>query len=297
MDSIISNSLNNIDSDLIAKALSEDGYFIIEDAITEEAVNEILSEGQTVRLNGNINVNDIQLVDYNGQSFISHTLASMRTVAKIITHTKFHEISKKFIGNNFRLKAQRYYESGYGYHLGWHVDNKTVDNVRTNVKGLVFIIYLVDTYDGQLEVIKGSNKWSNDLVNTSFSENELKEHVNSNNFLSLPARKGSLVITDIYTIHQERKITTNFRRKSLFFQIDDDMFHSEKIVINPEFFPRITPSLQKFLGFGLPSGYKTMPVSGVKTLSIKFITNNFKLLFFASIYKVIKKIGIFLKFK
>jgi hypothetical protein len=55
--------------------------------------------------------------------------------------------------------------------------------------------------------------------------------------------------------------------------------------------------LQKFLGFGLPSGYKTMPVSGVKTLSIKFITNNFKLLFFASIYKVIKKIGIFLKFK
>jgi hypothetical protein len=64
--------------------------------------------------------------------------------------------------------------------------------------------------------------------------------------------------------------SSTFKRKSLFFQIDNDLTHSEKILINPEYFPRqMTPEMLQFFGFGLPSGYKTMPSSGLNTLTAK----------------------------
>ncbi len=274
MDSIIKSTLENINAKDISDQLASNGYFVIEEALSEDVIEKILSEAQIVKSRGAINVNDIQMVDYHGQNFISHTLASMQTVANLITHNKVNAISQYFLGNNFRLKAQRYYESGHGYQLGWHVDNKTVDNVKTKTRGLVFIIYLVDTQDGQLEVIKGSNAWSGQLCGTSFSEEELKKYTDSKDYLSLPGKKGTIVITDIYTVHRTKKITTDFRRKSLFFQIDDDMLHSEKIIINPEFFPQMDVQLQRFLGFGAPSGYLTMPASSSETLSMKGISKN-----------------------
>ncbi len=279
MNSIITDQFKSINASEFSKQLASNGYCVIENAISDEVVEQILSEAQSIKSRGVMNVNDIQMVDYHGQNFISHTLASMLTVANLITHDKISEISQLFLGDDFRLKAQRYYESGKGYQLDWHVDNKTVDNVKTKTRGLVFIVYLVDTQDGQLEVIKGSNAWSGQLDGTSFSEEELKSHASSQDYLSIPGKKGTIVVTDIYTIHRTKKITTNFRRKSLFFQIDDDMLHSEKIIINPEYFPRMGPHLQKFLGFGAYSGYQTMPSSSSDTLSVKGISANLGSLF------------------
>ena len=94
-----------------------------------------------------------------------------------------------------------------------------------------------------------------------------KKH--SERIVKLTGHKGSIIITDTWTIHRTAMLKSkNFRRKSLFFQIDNDLMHLEKIVINPEFLPQVmTPEMLQFLGFGLPSGYKTMPDSGLNTLN------------------------------
>jgi hypothetical protein len=152
--------------------------------------------------------------------------------------------------------------------LGWHTDNKTVDNKKTDVKGIVFIFYLCDTFDGELEVVTGSNKWSGANLSNDSDDANLRANY-SNERVSLVGKKGSLIITDTWTVHRTAWLEDpNFKRKSFFLQIDNDLLHSEKIIINPELFPsEMNSEIIQYLGFGRPSGYKTMPASGLNTLN------------------------------
>ncbi|MBY0522076.1 MAG: hypothetical protein K2R98_01680 [Gemmataceae bacterium] len=142
----------------ISAQLREKGFFTFEGAIDNELVNSIVAEATTRPLG--FNQNDVAPVRYFRQMFFAHILASSPTVVRLLTDPFVLRICAAYLGNEFRLKCQRYYESGFGYQLGWHTDNKTVDNKKTNVKGIVFIIYLTDTYDGELQVVSGSKSLS-----------------------------------------------------------------------------------------------------------------------------------------
>jgi len=283
-----SKSFLNFESEGIAKRLQTDGFFFCEAAITNEMVDQILSEVENLPLG--FNKNDVHPVSFFRQTFFSHCLAGSRSIVNLISDPFVLQICRNYLGSNFRLKCQRYYTSGRGYQLDWHTDNKTVDNKKTDINGLVFIIYLTDTYDGELQVVKGSNNWSGDSLSNDFADEELRKNY-ENDILSLPGPRGSIVITDTYTIHRTRRLTTKgFERKSLFFQIDDDLLHSEKIIVNTEFLPKMDAQLQTFFGIGLPSGYKSMPVSGINTLSNKYLFT----LLYSSIKQLLKRLIKFL---
>jgi hypothetical protein len=66
--------------------------------------------------------------------------------------------------------------------------------------------------------------------------------------------------------------------------------HSEKIIVNTEFLPKMDAQLQTFFGIGLPSGYKSMPVSGINTLSNKYLFT----LLYSSIKQILKRLIKFL---
>lgn len=265
--SLFSSITNRYSVSSIADNLKKNGYVSINDAIPIELIDTILAEVESKPLC--LNVNDVAPVRYFRQKFFAHILAGSPTLVKLITDSFVLDLCREHLGPLFRLKCQRYYESGEGYQLGWHTDNKTVDNQKTDVHGLVFIIYLSDATDGELQVVKGSNNWSGEALSNDFTDEELRRD-HEKDILSLTGPRGTLVITDTYTVHRTRLITTpGFMRKSLFFQVDDDLMHSEKIIVNTEYLPPMNEELMRYLGFGLPSGYKSMPQSGLHTLNNK----------------------------
>lgn len=266
-ENLFSKAFLSIKPSLIAKALRDEGYYFFSDALTQDTVKKILSEvGQYGFV---FNTNDVGLVQYKEQVFFSNILAGSKTTANLVVSNTILEISRSFLKRNFRLKCQRYYESKYKYSLGWHVDNKTVNDIKTSTNGLVFIFYLNDTFDGYLEAIRSSNAWSRKLKDTNFNDaiiqNQYKPEIRS-----FPGKAGSVIITDISTVHREKKIEQlKYIKKSLFIQIDDDMHHSEKIIICPHFFYNFNKKVKEFLGFGMDSGYKTQPNSSINSMSLR----------------------------
>lgn len=275
--------MNELDIDKIAKSLAKTGYYRIDNFLAKDQIEEILSE---VSLGFGINSNNVGPVDFYGQTFFSNVLAHSRSIFNLISSKFVLDLSKRYLGSSIRLKCQRYYESGFKYQLYWHTDNQTVDGRFTDVRGLVFIIYLCDTFEGYLEVIEGSNVWSNARNKNRFTDEEIEKN-HSQDLRSLPGKAGTLVITDTQTIHHTHLISSpDFRRKSLFFQIDDDILHSESMMINPEFFSDRSKEVLDFFGFGMPSGYNRVPQTSIITAKNRYLIN----LLFEAIAELAKRI-------
>ena len=69
------------------------------------------------------------------------------------------------MGNEFRLKALRYYENFGGQIMQWHTDNRFYDEnkkgeAHTKTPGIIFLAYLSDVDDGEFQYVKGSHLWS-----------------------------------------------------------------------------------------------------------------------------------------
>jgi hypothetical protein len=248
----------------VCRELEEHGFIVISEATRSEAMNSLLREVNST--GPGFNHNGVTPVRYYNQTFFSNAMAGSPTVAGLLTDPFLFRISHAQLGEDFRLKCHRYYESGYLYQLGWHTDNKTVDNRKTMVKGIVFVLYLEDTFDGELMVVRGSHRWSDQSPQNAYSDEEIAKN-HGKDVVSIPGKAGTLVIFNTRTIHRTKKITKRgYVRKSLFFQIDDDMAHSERTLVNPEYIRSMSPQIARYLGFGLPSGYECVPLSGVHTL-------------------------------
>ena len=267
-----SEDLKKIDPYIISNQIKKDGYFFYNEALDKDFLNKILSEAN---LEYQINFNDNLPVNFFGQKFNTSILATSLSCYNLITDEKVRKVSKLVLGENFRLKAQRYYESGYKYRLGWHTDNKTVSGGMTGSNGIVFIYYLCDTFDGQLEGIEGSHKFSSLTKKNSFTDDEINKSY-SNNVRSFPGKAGSLIITHTHLIHGTKIIKDKkFRRKSIFFQIDDDMENAEKKYINPAFMTNHSNEILNFLGVGMPDNYSCVPQSNIRTASNTFLLIHF----------------------
>jgi hypothetical protein len=262
--------MNELDVDKIATSLAKDGYYKIDNFIAKDQIEKILSD---VSLGYSINSNNVGPVDFYGQTFFSNVLAHSRSIFNLISSKFVFDLSRRYLGSSFRLKCQRYYESGFKYQLYWHTDNQTTDGRFTDVRGLVFIIYLCDTFEGYLEVIEGSNIWSGTQKKNKFTDEEIEKNY-LQDLRSLPGKAGTLVITDTQIIHHTQLISSpDFRRKSLFFQVDDDVLHSESMIINPEFFSDRSKEVLDFFGFGMPSGYNRVPQTNIITTKNRYLIN------------------------
>lgn len=245
-----------------ARCLADDGYWVAEGVLRMHTIEEI--ERDLVRPVP-INENDVGPVVFGAQTYFTHALACSRSYFDVVTHPQIRAIAGAHIGALFRLKCQRYVINRTGFVLPWHTDNKTSVGVRTAVRGVGIVIYLRDTYEGELQVIRGSQRWSLATGRTEFDDDVAHEH--SDDVVTLSCRAGSVVFFDTLTLHRTRKIEIpGHQRPSIFLQIDADLEHSEKIIVNTEFADPNDAELMRYLGVGLPSGYPIMPPAGIATL-------------------------------
>lgn len=96
----------------IKKSLYRDGYYQIKNFLNEEEVKKNLTE---VSLKFELNSNNVGPVDFYGQTFFSNVLAHSKAIFEIISSRFVLDLSSLYLGESYRLKCQRYYESGYKY--------------------------------------------------------------------------------------------------------------------------------------------------------------------------------------
>lgn len=265
LDFLFTKEFQNIDINIVVKELSEKGYFSFPNAFTKAAVNAIENDSTKSRLS--LNKNEISGVYAEKQYYLTNLLSVSKTFYDFATSKFVFEVCKKYLGNEFRLKSLRYYETYSQHHMGWHTDNKT-DRGFAHIPGIIFIFYISDVKDGQFQYIEGSHLWSGKEGYSDYSdefiEKNYKEKIKDFKFPS-----GSLILYNTYGIHRAKPVfDRNFTRKSVFFQVDNEVDNSDPIILNTEFITNINDDLQMFFGFGKPATYETFPNTSINSLPL-----------------------------
>jgi hypothetical protein len=242
----------------IGRVVRMDGVFSMQGALTREFLDSI--ERDVASSGFGLNVNDVHGVYFGRQYYVSHMLAVSASFYEFCTHPKVLEVCGHVLGETFRLKAQRYYETYGGHVMRWHTDNKT-DGGFAQIPGLIFIAYVSDVEDGEFQYVRGSHAWSGAKAYNEYDSAWIEaEH--TDRILGFKGARGTIVIYDTYGIHRAKPVSQpGFARKSLFFQVDGNVDDGEPILLKTEFVNRIDDRLKQYLGFGKPSEYSSFPAT------------------------------------
>lgn len=230
-------------------------------------VNNFLSDDNCLNLKNLLdgpqlkNSNELTFVHLDDARFFSNAVAESKTAYDLVTSENTFNISKKYLGENIRLKCHRVYSTKKNYFFPWHTDNK-FNEMKNNKKGIVFIIYLVDTDNGATEFILGSHKETFKFKKNNF----LDEYINLNfkdRIIKAKGKKGCAVISDTRVIHRGSFDTgKEINRYSFWFQIDSNTNDAERLLLNPEFLPKnISTELREYLGFSKNFGLAVHPIT------------------------------------
>ena len=273
-NNIFTEKFLNLDSKLISDEISENGFFSFENALTNDFVDKILEDVKDCGLA--LNKNNIAGVYYKNvkQFFLTHMLAVSKKFFDYCTNLKIFDICDNYIGNQYRLKAIRYYENYGGQKMQWHSDNRvyemdtveTSSGINTQTKGLIFLAYVTDVNDGEFQYIKGSHHWSKE---SDFNDYTV-EYVNKNfasDIIGFKKKKGSIIIYNSHGVHRAKPSEDKkLIRKSLFMQVDKEINTSEPMLIKTEFVEKLDDKIKMYLGFGKKTGLELFPDTNLGTM-------------------------------
>lgn len=255
---IFTEKFINTKKEDIVRSLNTDGYYAIENALTEDFIFSIESDVSNHRFLTNSNILSGGYTD--SQYFLVNMLACSQVFFNYCTNSKVLDICEDVIGNLFRLKALRYYESYGNTRMQWHTDSKTSEGFAS-IPGLIFIAYITDVFDGEFQYVRGSHEWSSTKM-----QNDFAQEFNSEDVQSFKMPKGSVIIYNTHGIHRAKPSdSSNFIRKSLFFQVDGND-NSEPFLINPSFMSDFDERIRMYLGFGREATNTPFPYTDETTI-------------------------------
>jgi hypothetical protein len=250
----------------ISQAIRTDGFFEMKGALSGEWIDRLVAEVDANPFA--VNHNWVAGVYAESQYYLTHMLACSKAFFDYATDATVFGVCDRLLGESYRLKAMRYYETYGRHHMQWHTDNKT-DRGFAHIPGLIFIVYLADVDDGEFQYIRGSQNWSGETAYSDYTDAFIEAN-HAREVVSFKGPRGTLVIYDTYGIHRARPVRrAGFVRKSLFMQVDSQIESAEPMLLNPGFCDTAMlsdPKLTTYLGFGLAAEYEVFPPTALNTL-------------------------------
>ena len=270
---IFSQEFLNLDFKLISDEINENGFFTCDKALSENFINNIKNDVKDSGLS--LNKNNVAGVyfTHGNQFFLTHMLAVSESFFNYCTNKKVLDICTNYMGSKFRLKALRYYENFGGQVMQWHTDNRYYDGsekdgINTQTPGLIFLAYISDVDDGEFQYIRGSHKWTLENKYNDYSADYVEKNY-KNDIVGFKKPRGSIVIYNTHGVHRAKPSKNkNLVRKSLFFQVDKELEHSEPILVKTEYINIFNDRLKMYLGFGKKAGMDLYPKTSLDTLPI-----------------------------
>jgi hypothetical protein len=235
---IYTDEFLDVDAGDVHRSIVEDGYWICDRAIDPRFATALDEELGSRPLA--LNVNDVGPVRYHYQTYFTHALAGSKNFFDLVTHPKLRRLCGTHLGGPFRLKCQRYYQSSRHHALTWHTDDKTPLGQRTNVPGVGVVMYLRDTFEGELQPAartSGPSRWA--ARPTSKTVRSLQRTAD---IVTISRNAGALIIFDSKILHRTRQSRGGTSAQERVLQIDADIAHSEKIIVDTQYLDPSTRS-------------------------------------------------------
>lgn len=265
---------SNFDTIQIIDEIKTKGYFVFEQALDEEYIDELLQEIDFNQIL--INNNDVGVVIAQNVKFLTHCLASSKKAYDIITSKKVLEICQGYFNDSYKLTNHRIYQRYKNAHMPWHTDNNLQNGKKLsgkhNMPGLLFLFYLCDVKNNAFQYIADSHKWSHKYDHEVYLSDSYVDSKFKKDILTFPMPKGSMILCDIHGIHRAEPFQDNeFIRTSMLFQVDqvgsNYVGHGEKNLVNTEYLDNLTPEIMDYLGFGFKRNYPAFPSTSVATMT------------------------------
>jgi hypothetical protein len=267
-------AFSNFTTSEIVDDIKSKGYFVFEQALTEDYIDELLQEIDFNQIL--INHNDVGVVISQNVKFLTHCLANSKRTYDIITSSKVLEICQGYFNDTYKLTNHRIYQRYKHEHMPWHTDNNLQNGKKLsgkhNMPGLLFIFYLSDVQKNAFQYIANSHKWSHKYdhelcLSDSYVDSKFKQDI-----LTFPMPKGSIILCDSHGIHRAEPFHDNkLIRTTLLFQVDqvgsNYVGHGEKNLVNTEYIDNLTPEIMDYLGFGFKRNYPAFPRTSVATMT------------------------------
>jgi hypothetical protein len=262
---LFSESFLSVPDATIVNAIKMDGVFCAPAALTKNFLSSICED--VARTGQGLNRNWISPVYTRDQLFLCHMFAVSRSFIKFSTHPRFFEMFDQILGDSYRLKVHRYYETYGGHHMHWHTDNRR-ESVFADIPGLIVLAYISDVDDGEFQFVRRSQNWSREKGYNDYTDQFVEQNCYKD-ILSFAGPRGTLIIYDTYGIHRAKPVKKgNFVRKSIIFQVDGAPEASEPLLINPEYIENLDDRMKRYLGFGQPSGLSLWPQTDLSTMPL-----------------------------
>ncbi len=267
-------SLNNDQFDLLIASLRRDAFAIVEDAVPQNILNQLLAI--TASPAANANCNDLNTVILGETQFFTNVIAYSKTVHDLILSPFVLNLCTAYLGDNCQLVNNRIQTTRVTGAMPWHTDNNLLSQGkligRHNMPGLQFVLYLTNVSAAPFQLIKDSHKWSLNYKNQYLLDSDIK--ASNYEVIELNPSPGSLLILNTHAFHRAAPIrNSNYMRSILLFQADAISpgypEHGEKLYVNPEFFSEANPQIFSFLGFGRSRAFPAFPETNIKTLNLK----------------------------
>ncbi|BDA71468.1 hypothetical protein RIVM261_003620 [Rivularia sp. IAM M-261] len=290
----ISASTSEIVNDLKTK-----GYFVFEQALTEQYVDELLQEIDFEQIL--VNTNDVGVVIASDIKFLTHCLANSKKAYDVITSRKVLDICKGYFTDSYKLTNHRVYKTSKKGHMPWHTDNNLQSgkqlSAKHNMQGLLFLFYLSDVTTNAFQLVKKSQNWSRDYQHEIYLSDSFIESNYSQDVLTLPMKKGSVIVCDIHAVHRAEPFKDeDYTRYTLLFQVDqvgsEYVGHGEKNLVNTEYLDNVTSELMDYLGFGFKRNYPAFPNSSIATMKLPDVWKLQKRLLSQTFQALSKKLAI-----
>lgn len=253
-------------SDKVLNELREKKFVCISGAFEADFINSIVQDVHKSPFN--INNHGINGVYLNRQYYSPHLLSLSKNYVDLVTCKELRHLCQSYLSSKeIRLKNQRYYETYGGHPQSWHTDDFAFGR-KVKDRGLVFVIYMDNTDEGEFQLVKNTIQWSETFKSNNYSDQSIiNEHPGA--VVSFPAPKGSLIIFDSKLVHRAKPVKRrNFVRKSILFHIDEGLENGEELLINPELINSPDAETLQLLGFGntkvfsnLPSNINSLPMN------------------------------------
>lgn len=261
----------------IADQIKKNGYFIIENALTTEYIDQLLKEIDFERTL--VNSNDVGVVLSGNQKFLTYCLAKSKKVYDIVTYDKVLDICQEYFPDKYKLVNNRICYTAINMHMPWHTDNNIQSDDKLIGKhdflGLQFIFYLTSVKESPFQYIKDSHIWSSEYDEIYLGD----DFVNSNykeSIITFEMNKGGLIICNTHGFHRAKPFQNlNHSRTILSFQVDEvnskNVGHGERNLINPEYVDKPTKKILDYLGFGARADYPSFPVTSLANMHLEDI--------------------------
>ncbi len=268
------SAFQKITTDQIVDSLQQKGFFVFEEALTEQYMSELLQEVNFDQVL--VNNNDVGVVLAKNQKFFTHCLAQSKKAYDLITSPQILDVCKNYFQDRYVLINHRIYQTHKISHMPWHTDNnqqvgRQLDS-KHNRPGLLFLFYLSDVTINPFQLIKDSHLWSHRYDNEIYFSDSFIEKKYQKDIITFSLKKGSLILCNIHAVHRAEPFKDDsYTRTTLLFQVDqvgtNNIGHGEKNLVNTEFLDNLTPEIMNYLGFGYKTDYPAFPNTSVATMT------------------------------